>query len=180
MRIRARKQVTQKGCTAACVEMVTRSMGAPIEERKIISDLGGPRRFGVCTVELAQYLSQRGFCVACSSIRRKGALLNSLPPSLRLLEDQLKQGYSPIVTVDPGCLNGSRATRNFHSLIVTRVSSRTCEYIDPLRGERLKLKLRDFFESWSSCAKRASAHLLVIKSFEDGITTESTRRLRPA
>ena len=180
MRLLARKQVTRKGCTAACVEMVTRSMGVPIEERKIISDLGGPKRFGVCTVELAQYLSQRGYCIACSSIRRKGALLDSLPPSMRLLENQLKQGYSPIVTVDPGCLNGGRVTQNFHSLIVTRLNSQTCEYIDPLHGRRLRLKLGDFFESWSTCAKRASAHLLVIKSFEDGITTKSTRRLRRA
>lgn len=168
MRVIARRQRHRKGCTAACVEIVTRACGSPVTESQLIAELGGPRSFGICTVKLAKYLAVQRFRVQCFSQTRRGAPLRLAVPSEALLEKCLHIGAFPIVTLDPSLLRTARPSRQFHAVLVTRLTRTRCEYIDPALGRRVSLSMPRFIRAWSICAKRASAHLLVMMDASSG------------
>jgi len=161
------KQINGRACGPAALQMVSNYFGKQVSQQEIIRGIGGLKKYGARTIQLATFAEKQGLRVECFSYNRKLArgLARVKKPSRINILRFLKRKIPVILAVRQFLLDKEHRlpkTNEGHFIVITGRTNDVYQYIDPEDGKQHKIKEDDLLFAWHNNILDSSAYLLVV------------------
>lgn len=152
-------------CGPTALRMVLRHFGYHVSESEIIKAIGGLKKFGVRTIELAEFAKRAGFNIECLSYNSKLAKRKAIikRPNVQDILKFLKRKIPVMIAVRSAALYEDEKLKKMgHFIVITRHEKNRFWYNDPLDGRRHKIEKDKLMFAWHNNVLDSSAYFLAI------------------
>ena len=152
-------------CGPTALRMVMAYFGKNVASKDVIKGVGGIKRYGVKTIELADFSRELGFKVTCYSSNRKLAKGRAKikNPDKKDIIKFLDRRMPVIAAVRSHLLYNKRPSKMGHFLVITKYQKGKFWYNDPRDGLQHKIADNVLMGALIDNAKDSSAYLLVLE-----------------
>lgn len=152
-------------CGPTALRIVLKYFGEDISQKEIISKVGGIKKYGVKTVDLAGAVEDLGFKVHCYSYNKKmsAGKAKIRKPKKSDIVKFLKKKLPVILAVRSSLLFGRKTSTPGHFIVITKYENGKFWYNDPRDGKNHKIDEEDLMFAWFNNVLDSSAYLLVLE-----------------
>ena len=155
-------------CGPTTLRMVLKYFNKNLSQKYIINKIGGLRKFGARTIDLADFAKSLGFKVYCYSNNKKlsnGKADIKKPSKLEILKF-LKKGLPVIVVVRTYILFHEKESDRGHFIVITGYEDGEFGYNDPFDGKQKDISEEILMKALKKHSVDSTAYLIVIKPKE--------------
>ncbi|MFH1452212.1 MAG: C39 family peptidase [archaeon] len=152
-------------CGPTALAMVLRYFKKKISPGEITKEIGGIKKYGASTINLADFARRRGFKVYCYSYNKKlskGKAEIKKPKKLDIIKF-LDMKLPMIIAVRSFLLYDEKPSSEGHFVVITKYEKGKFYYNDPFDGKEHKIKENDLMFVWFNNVLDSSAYLLVLE-----------------
>lgn len=156
---------TKNACGPTALAMVLKFFDKDISSKRIITDIGGLKSYGVETIALAEYAKKLGFDVHCYAYNEKAKkeIAIQQKPSKNLIIKFLKRGLPVIIAVRTFLLWDEKFSKDGHFIVITKYQSGKFWYNDPVLAKELSIEEDILMFAWYNNVLDSSAYMLVLE-----------------
>lgn len=138
--------------------------GKDVSDKEIIKAVGGLKKYGVKTVQLADYARKNGFNTITYSFNRKLADNKTVikNPEVKDITMFLNKKIPIIINIRYSLLQGTKLTKDAHFIVITAFKNGKFTYNDPDDGKEHRIDAEKLRLAWFSNVFDSSAYLLAI------------------
>lgn len=152
-------------CGPTSLRMVLKYFNRTVSQKNIINKIGGLRKFGVRTIDLADFAKNIGFDVYCYSNNKKfshGKADIKKPNKLEILKF-LKKGLPVIISIRSYILYNKEKSNRGHFIVIVGYEKGKFIYNDPFDGKQKNIDEDIFMKALKEHSLDSSAYLISIK-----------------
>jgi uncharacterized protein YvpB len=155
---------TPNSCGITSLRMVFSYFGKDVSDKEIIKGVGGLKKYGVRTVQLADYARSKGFKAVTYSFNRKLADSKTVikNPEVKDITTFLNKKIPVIINIRYSLLHGTRMTKAGHYIVITAFKNNFFTYNDPDDGKEHRIDPEKLRLAWFANVFDSSAYLLAI------------------
>ena len=152
-------------CGPTSLRMVLKYFNKTLSQKDIINKIGGLKKFGVRTIDLADFARNLGFDVYCYSNNEKfshGKADIKKPNKSEILKF-LRKDLPVIISVKSYILFNKEKSKNGHFIVVIGYEKGKFNYNDPSDGKQKEINEDKLMKALNENSVDSSAYLLVIQ-----------------